>query len=337
MAARRWPEAAEAWEQVALSAQGSAQREAWEAAGECWRRADRPARAARALEMALGLPQPDAQRASGRARLAGVLGELGEGVRARRVAEEALAHAEGGARALVVDTLISTHLGFGRKAAARPLLDELRELDRSGLAVGFRQGQLQRLDGELDAAEVSFRAVERALDGQPGAEAGRAAAHMELAELDCLRGAPALALGPYEDGRRLHAEAGRRALAWRCEAGRVRAAVEAGLPVLSPILDEGLREAVDHDLRLLEVDLRLARGMARAARDASGADEDLARAGRAAKAMGCRLREGRACLERAQRGVHLTRAVRQELLARARVVLEDHVVLHRRALEVVVQ
>ena len=77
--------------------------------------------------------------------------------------------------------------------------------------------------------------------------------------------------------------------------------------------------------------------MARAARDASGADEDLARAGRAAKAMGCRLREGRACLERAQRGGHLTRAVRQELLARARVVLEDHVVLHRRAREVVVQ
>jgi tetratricopeptide (TPR) repeat protein len=331
MEARDWATAADAWE--AAATEGHDPGAAWEAAGECWRRDDRPRRAVRALQLALGAPRPDAERASLRARLAGSWGELGQPEPAEGVLLEGLATAEGPARALLIDTWVGHLLGFGRKEAARPWVERLVPLDSSGLAVTFRRGQLARLDGDLDEAERCFQALRRALEGQQGAEAGAAAAAMEVGEVEALRGHPLRALGPYEEGRRLHERAGRRALAWRCEAGRVRAAVQAGLASISPLLDEGLMQAEERGMRLLQVDLWIARGMARASTDPSSADSDLGQAQRAADAMGARLRAGRARLERAQRCVHQPLARRRAWCVEAVELLADHVVLRRRAEE----
>ena len=331
---RRWGEAGEAWDAVARAAQqrgdGGASVEAWGAAGECWRRADRPARAKQSLGFALGLPQPFAHRAQLVARLAAVLGELGEGQEAARLLQGALAPAEGPVRAALLDTLIGNRMGFGRLAEVRPLLAQLEALTAAGLAVAFRQGQVARLDGALGAAEACFRGVVDALGGVEGAEAGVAAAEMELAEVAVLRGHPVEALEPFERGRELHLAAGRRALAYRCEAGRVRASVEAGLVVACPLLEEGLALAVDRGMELLALDLGLARGMARAAHDAEGARHDLRRALRSADAMGARMRGGRARLQLVERGL-----VREEegrgLLREAEALLADHRLLARRA------
>ena len=316
---------------MALAAEpAGASVEAWAAAGECWRRDDRPSRARRALEMALGLPQPAAHRQQGVARLAAVLGELGEGASAVQLLTDAARQGDGPGRAAVLDTLIGTLLGYGRVDQVRPLVAELRE-EGGGLAVAFREGQLARLDGALDAASTAFRRVAQALDGHPGAEAGVAAAEMELAEIAVLQGRPLQALAPFEHGRRLHLEAGRRALAYRCEAGRVRAAVEADLTVVSPWLEEGLTLANDRGMRLLALDLGLARGMGRAATDLEGALDDLRRAVREADALGTRLRGGRARLQILIRGGDAV-GDRRELWASAVELLTDHVVLHRRAL-----
>lgn len=295
MAARAWHRAASAWSAVALGVTGEARREAWEAAGECWRRDDRPQEARRALELALGQPQSGAHRAMALARLIGVLGELGEGALARTLGRDALAVAEGPARAVVLDTLVSTELGFGRKAAARDAAEALAEVDASGLAHAYRAAQLARLDGDLASSRTGFEALARALEAHPGTEAGLAAVWMELAELSVLEGDPAAALPPFETGRRLHLEAGRRSMAWRCEAGRVRAAAEAGLASVSPLLETGLRVAAERGLRALALDLRLARGSGRAVGgDASGAADDLRAAAAEAEALGARLRAGRA-------------------------------------------
>jgi len=334
-AARRWSEAASAWEEVGRSLASATDpaeaQEAWAAAGECWRRDDRLDEARRCLETALGFPQPSAVRQQAQARLAAVLGELGEGRAAVDVLRDALTDASGASRAAVVDTLVGTLLGFGRLADVRPLVGELASLGGpANLAVCFRRGQVARLDGDLAAAVDQFETVRARLDGVDGAEAGVAAAEMELAEVAALAGRPADALDPFERGRALHLDAGRRALAFRCEAGRVRAAVQAGLQVVSPLLDQGLSLAVGRGLRLLALDLGLARGMARAATDPAGARGDLRQAVREADALGTRLRGGRARLEL----VNLDLAEggeRAELREQAIALLADHHILRRRA------
>jgi thioredoxin-like negative regulator of GroEL len=312
--ARRWEACATCWEEAAEIASEARARPqlaaALTAAGEAWRRADRVVDAARVLAAGLRL---DPASAGARARLAGVLGDAGR-------AREALAVLGDLADPVSVDTRIGLLWQVGRKEQVRPLVDALGEQ----LAGAFRRGQLLRMDGALDEAERCWAAVVEALADRPGAEAGVAAARTELAEIEVLRGRPALAVPVYEEGRALHEAAGRVALALRSEAGRARAATEAGIAVLPTELERGIAYARERGLAPLEVDLRIALGTASS--DPGRARTELRTAEALAEALGQRLQRGRARLALA------TRDRDPALAALAAEDLEDHVPLRARAL-----
>jgi tetratricopeptide (TPR) repeat protein len=332
---RQWEKTGRTWIEAARvaidhGALGAA-KQALEAAGEAFRRDDRPEDASRALRMALDLPHAPAEGAIARVRLGGMLGELARADEARALLEEALAIAEGPLRAVVLDTRVGLELGFGRKRDVRPRVDELEAAEGpAGIARWFRRGQLRRLDGDLDGAEACFREVSTRLRGREGADAGLAAARTEVAEVEVLRGRTAPAVEAYERGRALHETAGRRSLAYRCEAGRVRAMVEGGVAPLPSLLAEGIDFAIARGLVMLEADLRIARGMAVAAADPQAAAADLRRAAEASERAGARLSAGRAWLQLGTR-IPLEPERRREALERAVERLEDHAPLHARA------
>lgn len=332
--ARQWERSGRAWVEAARVAVDAGEvrsaLSALDAAGEAFRRDDRPVEARRALEQVLALGASPHEAALASVRLAGLLSELGDAEAGLRHARRA--EAAGGALAAVaLDTRLGLVLGFRRKAEARPLLDALAAAEGpDGLATGFRTGQIQRLDGRLAESRATFEAVAERLRGREGAESGLAAARSELAELDLLEGEPAAAVETHERARRLHELAGRRSLAYRSEAGRVRAMVEAGLVPLPGLLAEGVAFARDRGLVMLALDLRLALGTARAAEDPAGAERELADAAREADRLGARLHAGRARLELGRR-VLGPGSRRRKVLERARDELADHVPLRERA------
>ena len=299
----RWEAAAEQWGRAAAMARGrgahgSAARCA-EQEGECWRRADHAERAERALSQALAEPEPPADPVATVARLAAVLGERGEGRRALAVGRQArhMARRAGhGSLPLALDTLVGLLQGYGSKEEQRPLVDALEASLGPAPSVTFRRGQLLRLDGRLGEADAAFAAVEEGLDGVPGAEAGVAAARMERAEIGMLEGRTAGAVDAFAAARRLHEQAGRASLAWRCEVGRVRACVRVGLEPVAPGLDAARAWACARGLALLAVDLRVARGLCDLRRRPDAAREVLLVAAAEAESMGCALRAGRAYL-----------------------------------------
>lgn len=280
-------------------------RRAWGAAGEAWRRDDDLSNAAKALRMALSLPTGDAESAAlDRIRLAGVLGELGNPDAAQQLCHDALqtVPAPSRVREMVLDSTIGVLLGYPDKEAARPLVDQLSSADGDSRFAGvFRRGQLARLDGDLDAALDCFEEVATAFAGRSEAAAGVAAARSEQAEVHLLRGYTAPAVEAYEIGMALHREAGRRALMYRSEAGRVRAMSEAGIWALTDTLDLGISFAIDRGMALLETDLRIARGMAAADSDMASARLDFDVAVSIAERCLSGLRAGRARYEAAIR------------------------------------
>ncbi len=308
---------------LGMDASGPARR-AFEAAGEAFRRADVPRESARCLRVALTLPAEDDDAVAVlRTRLAAALGELGNGSGALELCRQARRQARSApTRELVSDTTIGLLQGYGRKAMWR------RRVRTLGTVSGaFRRGQLARLDGQLGKARQHFRAVAGVFDGVKGGEAGAAAAACELAEVEALAGDAGPAVEAYTRAEQLHREAGRRSLSWRCEAGRVRASVEAGLDVLPGVLDEGVVLADARGMLLLAIDLRIARGMASARRDPAAAGADLDWAVAHASQIGLRLREGRA---RWQRAILLDGPGRSDDLESAAHLLEDHVLLCQR-------
>ncbi len=347
---RRWEDAAADYARGAaiameMRAAGPARR-AWEAAGEAYRRADLPERAARALATSLNLPldADDPPPVVACVSLAGCLSELGKGDGARMEAGRALEMAErvprlqaptGGAPAaapstlvaVALDTLVGVIFGFGRKEEARALVARLGGLDPIG--GGFRGAQLARLDGDFAGAEAHLARLEAGTRGHPEAATVQAAIDGERAENAILQGDPAYALPSFERGRALHDAAGRRALAWRAECGRIRATVEAGLAVLDHGLDAVVREARERGMPLLEADARIARAMATSATDRARAASDLERAAALADAAGDRLRGGRARLEHAVRAERRPDA-RDRLLDEAMALLVDHAPLAAR-------
>ncbi len=295
-------------------------RRAWGAAGEAWRRDDDVEDAARALRMALGIPTEEIEWAAmDRIRLAGVLGELGNPDAARQLCEDALALVEGDSRVreMAMDSLVGVLLGYPDKEGARPLVEELAQTDGdSGLAGRFRQGQLARLDGDLGVAFDCYGEVIQAFGERPEAAAGIAAARSEQAEIHVLQGNTAPAVEAFEAGMALHREAGRRALMYRSEAGRVRAMTEAGVAVLTDGLDAGVQFALERKMPLLEADLRIARGMAVAGADSARAILDFDEAIAIAERSQSALRAGRARYEHAVR-VPCAPEKRADLLTRA--------------------
>ena len=201
-----------------------------------------------------------------------------------------------------MDSMVGVLLGYPDKESARPLALALSHTEGDSRYAGlFRLGQLARLDGELDRALVCFEQVAAAFADRPEAAAGVAAARSEQAEVHLLRGDTRPAVEAYEAGMALHKQAGRQALMFRSDAGRTRAMTEAGVAVLTDGLTIGVSFAIARKMALLEVDLRIARGMATAASDAARAQADLEAAIRIADRCQSRMRAGRARYEAATR------------------------------------
>lgn len=331
-AARDWRAAGEAWVEaarIALAANATpSARSALDLAGEAFRRDDRPADAERALQGLLRLVPSPQDEARARVRLAGVLGELGRPQHALAAVAD-LAPSEASWRAMVVDTRIGLLWQVGRKEQVRTELAALQAAEGpGGIASGFREGQVLRADGDLAGAGGRFTALVERLRALPGAEVGVGAAEAELADLAVLRGEPSAAVPVYAAARERFAAVGRRSLALRAEAGRVRAALEAGEPVATAELEDGARYALDRGLVALELELRLARGAADP--DPERGAELLRGVEAAADRSGARLEAGRA---RLLRGARMAAGPeRTTVLERAAADLEDHVPLRDRAL-----
>lgn len=260
VAERHWGEAALAWVHAAQRAEGldlpDAARQAWQHAGESWRRDDRPVAAARALTRALHLAAGDPERASlTRVHLAGVQAELGRPEAAVDLCSQALSTASGGVRAVALDTLCSARQALGERESLEPLVADLAAL--SPVAGLFRSGQLARQRGHLSKASDAFGEVVALLHGIPTAKAGLAAAEGELGEVALLRGHLDDAVALFSRAQVRHRTAGRRALQWRAEAGRVRASVAQGVQPLLGLLHEGLREARERSMPSLQVEILL--------------------------------------------------------------------------------
>lgn len=277
---------------------------AWERAGECWRRDDRPSSAAQALELAVSHAGETAAGSSARVKLAAVMGELAQSEVATRLCEAALGGtSDASTRAIALDTWVDALLALGRREEARVRLDELGRVAVGGLATAklFREAQVARLYGRLDDATTALSAALTALGEAPGALVGVAAAEAELAEVAALRGDLADALQLYDGAMHKFQSLGRFSLGWRAEAGRVRAAVDVGLRPLTSLLDEGVLYAEGRGLIVLELDLRLARAVGtREGRDGTAPVADLTRAIELASRGGLLHRRGRARIELAR-------------------------------------
>lgn len=287
----------------------AASRQAWEAAGEAWRRADRPLQASQALGLALELSPEGPQAALCRLKLAGVLGELGESETAARLAEDAAAALPSGPlHALALDTCIEAAHAIGDRPRGRRWHELLRTHVASlppevalAMAVGFRDGQGARLDGDLVEASANFATVIGAAEAIDDAGPAAAAAEAELAEIALLRGEYADALAMWDQAVTQFSAVGRRGLDARAEAGRVRAQIEVGVQPMLHALDDALVFAEQRQMVVLEADLRIARGMGRAATDPAGSRLDFERAISIADRLGHAWRAGRARLERVRR------------------------------------
>ncbi|MCB9675039.1 MAG: hypothetical protein H6737_07975 [Alphaproteobacteria bacterium] len=289
---------------------------AWGEAGEAFRRADRVVEARDALRVALAQGAMSAEeRALLAVRLSACLTELGNGDAAMQLLDSALDGVGPGSPVfvLVQDARVGTLLGWGDIAAIEP---ELAPLEPNAWAHDVRMGQWLRMAGRLDEADARFAAVEAVLEGVPGAEAGLGGVRGERAEIAALQGDPQGSAEAWAAAGADHEAAGRTSLAWRCEAGRVRCLVEAGLAPFPNRLDQGLAWAGARQLATLGIDLGLAEGIAK------GDAVRLSQVRDRAEQIGLKRRAGRAELARA---ALLDGMARMAPLQRAIALLEGDV------------
>ena len=290
---------------------------AWETGGEALRRDDRPAEALQALQAALRFSAQE-NSAVVAIKLAATAADVGDFVLAKALCQEAARERrEDGIGFVALDCYAGMLLATGDVSGLRKAIAEL-ESAPAPLLVGclFRSAQLARLDGRLAAAELLLHQAKESLDPQSAA-AGIAGIEGELAELAELKGEPAIAAERYAAAIAGHGKAERRSLAFRMEAARVRAMVTAGLDAMVQPLDEGIAYAQERNMPILDIDLRLARGMARARHAPQSAVEDLRIAIQAGDKYGLAFRAGRARLEAAkltvssdQRAILLSAAIK---------------------------
>lgn len=304
--ASRWDEAGAAFAALGRRAADGGRREtaqqAWALAADAYRRDDRPAAAARALRVALDLL--DGRDAAARARrlvarvtLAGVLMDSGELTEGTATAREAAAGAPSPAsRVLALDVLSGALMAQGRVADARGPIAEMAAIAPPGArpAVAFRHAALCRLDGDLEGALAGLASVRGMAPDGVDWSGPVAVSHQESAEIYLLQDRFDDAAAGFSQAQDLWRTVRRRAGVFRCEAALARVAVARGLVSLTSGLDAPVRYAAERGMRVLEAELRLARGQAsRAAtgRDPHG-DLDLA-VGLAAR-IGALLLEGKA-------------------------------------------
>lgn len=315
--AGHWGEAGEAFEALARAAgevrRREEARERWAQAGDAFRRDDRPARAARALRAALDLADgADPRRALAVAGLGSALIDAGEPVPAEILVREALAGArEPAVRVLLLDVLLGALVVLGRVEEAEGPLLELEATvgalppaarPLAELTVDFRRAARHRLRGELAPAARLLTAVEARMAVRKETTGAAAAAAAELGELRLAAGDGDGARAALDRAARAWTAAGRRAGLYRCEAALLRAALASGDLPIARALDGPVTYARERGMPLLEAELRLARGAARARALQRGGEEDLDLAVGLAERAGAALLEGRARMIRRRCG-----------------------------------
>ncbi|MBN2798460.1 MAG: hypothetical protein JXX28_04870 [Deltaproteobacteria bacterium] len=295
---RDWESAGRAWEAVAArgvhTGQLGVSLQAWDRAGETWRRADLLRPASRALHQALVLSGgAPALAAMPRIKLAATLGELGQYRAGCALCEEALQHPlTEDQRALALDTWLGARVNLGEKWGTEGALAELAAL--SPIAGAFRQVQRDHLDGALERALDALDALIDTLSQTAGMEAGVAGATGERGEVLLLLGDAVEAEEAFSYAAETLTALGRPSLTWRAEAGRARAQLATGARPLTTSLEEGLAYAQRRELPMLEADLLLV--LAEVGGGTGGLERVIALCGESA------LRRGRAHLLLTQRG-----------------------------------
>ena len=212
-----------------------AARALWDQAGEAHRRDDALDDAARCLRRALTMSEADTA-ALASIKLSAVMAECGR-------LEEAVGWCKRGlvgAAALVArDTLVGHLLALGEVDAARQWLPPAAN-GPLGASRAFREAQLCRLSGEFSRAEALLDDVLHRLGDLPAVASARGATRAERVEICLFTGRAAEAVRLAEEAMDEQRVGGRRSMAWRAEASRVRALVQAGLTVPQRVLDLSL-------------------------------------------------------------------------------------------------
>lgn len=292
----RWSEAARCYAQLADVLEGPSCVQALLSAGDCLRRADRPAPAARCLQAAYEQAEEDRRALIG-LQLAGLLHAIGELPIARDLARNAVEQATEPRSLLpALDTLTGTLTALGELEAAQAVLERLRGLEPGPISpVPFHEATLARLSGRFDEASARYQDVVDALAEIPQASGAVAVALSSQAEVALFQQDPEQARAGYAAAAQRWAAAGRRSGLYRSEAGQLRAALLAGATPITRGLGDRIRFAEDRQLRMLEAHLRIVRAGLYHHAGQDGVP-DLQRAVALAEASGARFLEGRARL-----------------------------------------
>ena len=294
-------------------------------AAEGWRKAEQPRRALAAARV--GRDASGAQGVVARLAEAGALLELGRLDEAEDAAQAALELADVEAlKTLALDAACGIALARGALAMAAERATALSETAPPAArpAVAFRTAAMRRLAGDLMAADALLAGVEEASEGRDAWRGPYAAALHERGELALLTEQPEVAIVRFRAAEAAWLGAARRGPAALARSGQTRAGLLAGHPPPAGFLDRDIGEARLAGAVLRHADLRVVRGMLRAAHGVSGASSDLDAGVAAFESMGARLREGRARLRRRLAGF------RMDDLDRMRVLLDGDAVWRRR-------
>ena len=304
---RRWQDAAGRFAKAAASlasaGRGDEAQQAFAAGGDAAWRADLPDLAMRCLVRSRERLDPGSPLRGVRAvQMAGVLMELGELGSAGLLLDE-VEESEPAREVMMVmldiRIAIDLHLGrVGRAHSDLALLESLVGEDAAPVLL-FRQGQLATRLGQFTDAVDALSACVALIEGRDAYDGPRGAALLELADVACFREDFDDALGLLEQAARAWERAGRRSGVIRVEAARMALLGCMGVvETLTSGLERGLRFAKERDLRLLEVELRVASGVCHAARDPQRSAAQLDRAIGLASAMGANTLRGKALLMR---------------------------------------
>ncbi|MFT5585624.1 MAG: tetratricopeptide (TPR) repeat protein [Cognaticolwellia sp.] len=304
-----WVGAAQAWKSLQRAAheQGHAALEldAWVRLADVLRRADQPRQALQALENGLAADPDPVQRSLLLIQSSALLLDTGHLLSAEARVRAVLDHSEGPLRSMALDTLAATLAIRGDRLGLGEVVLELENMGPGpgALAARFRRARLERLEGHLDACEVTLAALADSLSNKPKATGAVAAAITQLAQLALLRGrfqdAELLLRAADEGWEDCGRYVGRlEVLALRAELATQRGA----LTFLPGWLDKGVAYAAEREMVLLEARLRGVRGACRSMAGSETGHADLDSALLLAERAGAPFLSGRLRLERARLG-----------------------------------
>lgn len=288
---KNWEDAAGAYADLATSMEHEGRREeahgAWAAAADAAYRGDRPLLAVRHLLRALELaPDQPFLGAMRRIQLASAFMELGDPESAAGFLDDAATDLEDRdageltrkLHVLLLDTRLGLMLMTGLSDRAAEVLEVLQEEIREGeeAVTWFRAGQIQRIRGHFPQAVESLSACVFRCRGDDRYDGPLGAALLEMAEVAILCGHQADAIGILNEAEQAWTRAGRRSGVFRVEAARMRALARSGACDMLPSgLTRAIEFAQEREMKVLEAELRLARGLCLLVKQPGGADEDL--------------------------------------------------------------